>query len=153
MTTEQRHPIPEWPGYTVSLEGEVYSPRGAVLSCDSRGRVVLRKDARNHRVPIGLCLRMAGLLQHQADKASYDALVQRCYLLEDELAEVQKRLAMHKDQTADIGRLEGERDKLFADLAEERKETAAAKAQAIKEKKARISAGSKSASQDAELER
>lgn len=70
-----------------------YSPRGAVLSCDSRGRVVLRKDARNHRVPIGLCLRMAGLLQHQADKASYDALVQRCYLLEDALADVQKRLA------------------------------------------------------------
>lgn len=153
MTTEQRHPIPEWPGYTVSLEGEVYSPRGAVLSCDSRGRVVLRKDARNHRVPIGLCLRMAGLLQHQADKASYDALVQRCYLLEDELADVQKRLATHKDQTADIMRLEGERDKLFADLDRERKETAAAKALAAKEKKARISAGPKSASQDAELER
>lgn len=88
-----------------------------------------------------------------ADKAGYDALVQRCYLLEDELAEVQKRLATHKDQTADIMRLEGERDKLFADLAEERKETAAAKAQAAKEKKARISAGPKSASQDAELER
>lgn len=153
MTTEQRHPIPEWPGYTVSLEGEVYSPRGAVLSCDSRGRVVLRKDARNHRVPIGLCLRMAGLLQHQADKASYDALVQRCYLLEDELADVQKRLATHKDQTADIMRLEGERDKLFADLDKERKETAAAKALAAKEKKARISARPKSASQDAELER
>ena len=154
MTTEQRHPIPEWPGYTVSLEGEVYSPRGAALSCDSRGRVVLRKDARNHRVSIGLCLRMAGLLLHpQADKAGYDALVQRCYLLEDELAEVQKRLATHKDQTADIVRLEGERDKLFADLAEERKETAAAKAQAAKEKKARISAGPKSASKDADLER
>ena len=153
MTTEQRHPIPEWPGYTVSLEGEVYSPRGAVLSCDSRGRVVLRKDARNHRVPIGLCLRMAGLLQHQADKASYDALVQRCYLLEDELVDVQKRLATHKDQTADIMRLEGERDKLFADLDRERKETAAAKALAAKEKKPRISAGPKSASQDAELER
>ena len=153
MTTEQRHPIPEWPGYTVSLEGEVYSPRGAVLSCDSRGRVVLRKDARNHRVPIGLCLRMAGLLQHQADKASYDALVQPCYLLEDELADVQKRLATHKDQTADIMRLEGERDKLFADLDRERKETAAAKALAAKEKKSRISAGPKSASQDAELER
>ena len=153
MTTEQRHPIPEWPGYTVSLEGEVYSPRGAALSCDSRGRVVLRKDARNHRVSIGLCLRMAGLLQHQADKASYDALVQRCYLLEDELADVQKRLATHKDQTADIMRLEGERDKLFADLDKERKETAAAKALAAKEKKARISARPKSASQDAELER
>ena len=153
MTTEQRHPIPEWPGYTVSLEGEVYSPRGAALSCDSRGRVVLRKDARNHRVPIGLCLRMAGLLQHQADKASYDALVQRCYLLEDELVDVQKRLATHKDQTADIMRLEGERDKLFADLDRERKETAAAKALAAKEKKSRISAGPKSASQDAELER
>lgn len=131
----------------------MYSPRGAVLSCDSRGRVVLRKDARNHRVPIGLCLRMAGLLPHQDDKASYDALVQRCYLLEDELADVQKRLATHKDQTADIMRLEGERDKLFADLDKERKETAAAKALAAKEKKARISAGPKSASQDAELER
>ena len=59
----------------------------------------------------------------------------------------------HKDQTADIMRLEGERDKLFADLDNERKETAAAKALAAKEKKARISAGPKSASQDAELER
>lgn len=122
-----RYPLPEWPGYTVSVDGVVYNRRGTALSHDSLGRVALRNGSRMFKAHVGKCLQMAGLIHAPHAGENYDAIVARCKTLEDELAETQKRLTDQKGLLEEIKALELERDLAEASLKKARTELGAAK--------------------------
>ena len=73
-----RYPLPEWPGYTVSVDGVVYNRRGTALSHDTLGRVALRNGSRMGKAHVGKCLQMAGLIHAPHAGENYDAIVARC---------------------------------------------------------------------------
>jgi len=121
-----RYPMPEWPGYTVSADGVVFNKRGSALTHDALGRVALRNGNRMHRVHVGVCLQMAGLIHAKRADENYDAIVSRCKALEEELAETQKRLTDQKRLLEDLKELETERDTLEAALKKARADASTA---------------------------
>jgi len=122
-----RYSLPEWPGYTVSADGVVYSKRGAALSHDSLGRVALRNKGRMLRAHVGECLKMAGLIHEPHAEKNYEAIVARCNELEDELTATQKRLTDQKKLLEEIKRLEQERDLAEAGMKKAQAELGAAR--------------------------
>lgn len=130
-----RYPLPEWPGYTVSADGVVFNKRGTALTHDSQGRVALRNGNRMHRVHVGLCLQMAGLIHARRAGENYGAILARCKELEEELSETQRRLTSQKGLMQDIRELETERDMLAADLNKARAALCSAKAAVAPAKK------------------
>lgn len=138
ISKQHYYPIQGWPGYSVTLDGEVFSPKGISLSCDSRGRVILRgHDQRTNRISVATCLRMAGLVQQPGQELDdYDVLVKKCSQLEGELLESRRKISEQSRHMQDIKALEDERDELAAALKKARAEVSAAKANRAKEKKA-----------------
>ena len=122
-----RYSLPEWPGYTVSADGVVYSKRGAALSHDSLGRVALRNKGRMLRAHVGECLKMAGLIHEPHAEKNYEAIIARCNELEDELTATQKRLTDQKKLLEEIKRLEQERDLAEAGMKKAQAELGAAR--------------------------
>lgn len=137
-SNKRSYPITGWPGYSVTLDGEVRSPKGISLSCDSRGRVILRgHDQRINRIPVATCLSMAGLVQQPGKgQDDYDALTKKCSQLEEDLLESHRKISEQSRHLQDIKALEDERDELAAALKKVRAEVSAAKAARAKEKKA-----------------
>lgn len=94
------HPLPSWPGYSVSSRGIVRGKIGP-LSVDSSGRVSLREAGGKHlrKVYIGEALADAGLLA--------DARQPQTALVEAELAALRaERDAARSDLAALSGRIE-----------------------------------------------
>ena len=137
ISKQHYYPIQGWPGYSVTLDGEGRSPKGISLSCDSRGRVILRgHDQRINRIPVATCLSMAGLVQQPGKgQDDYDALAKKCSQLEEDLLESRRTISEQSRHMQDIKALEDERDELAAALKKVRAEVSAAKAARAKEKK------------------
>lgn len=94
------HPLPSWPGYTVSRQGIVRGKIGP-LSVDSSGRVSLRETGgkRIRKVYIGDALADAGLLA--------EAHPPQAALMEAELAALrEERDAARSDLAALSGRIQ-----------------------------------------------
>ncbi len=110
ISKQHYYPIQGWPGYSVTLDGEVRSPKGISLSCDSRGRVILRgHDQRINRIPVATCLSMAGLVQQPGKgQDDYDALAKKCSQLEEDLLESRRTISEQSRHMQDINLVSGQ---------------------------------------------